>query len=55
MKKIFLFMTVALLSAFAAFADDEATELYCEVEVNSDKITNGSKDVFNELKQAITD
>ena len=55
MKKIFLFMTVAMLSAFAAFADDEATELYCEVEVNSDKITNGSKDVFNELKQSVTD
>ena len=36
-------------------ADDEATELNCEVEVNSQKISNASKDVFGELKQAITD
>lgn len=55
MKKFFLLMTVALMCAFPVLADDEATELNCEVEVNSDKITNGSKDVFNELKEAITD
>jgi hypothetical protein len=36
-------------------ADEEATELNCEVEVNSDKITSGSKDIFNELKQSISD
>lgn len=48
-------MTTALLCAFAAVADDEATELFCEVEVNSEKIANVSKDVFNELKQAVTD
>jgi hypothetical protein len=39
----------------SAVADDEATELNCEVEVNSDKITSGSKEIFNELKQSITD
>jgi len=55
MKKSFMLMLMALLFAFSAVADDEATELNCEVEVNSDKITNGSKDIFNELKQAITD
>ncbi len=55
MKKTLLLMLLALMSAFAAVAQDDATELNCEVEVNSDKITNGSKDVFNELKQAITD
>lgn len=55
MKKLLSLLTVALLCAFSAAADDEATELNCEVEVNSDKITNGSKDVFNELKQAVTD
>ncbi len=55
MKKIFLFIIVALMCALNAVADDEATELNCEVEVNSDKITNGSKDIFNELKQAVTD
>ncbi len=48
-------LLMALICAFNAAADDEATELNCEVEVNSDKITNGSKDVFNELKQAVTD
>jgi hypothetical protein len=55
MKKTLLLMMVALLCAFNAVADDEATELNCEVEVNSDKISNASKDVFNELKQAVTD
>jgi hypothetical protein len=55
MKKTLLLMMVALLCAFNAVADDEATELNCEVEVNSDKISNGSKDVFNELKQAVAD
>lgn len=48
-------MLMALLCSFAAIAQDEATELFCEVEVNSDKISNGSKDIFNELKQAVTD
>ena len=46
---------MALVGFMPAFADDEATELNCEVEVNSEKITNGSKDIFNELKQSITD
>lgn len=55
MKKTLLLMLLALMSAFTAVAQDEATELNCEVEVNSDKITSGSKDVFNELQQAITD
>ena len=55
MKKTLLLLTAALLWAFTAVADDEATELNCEVEVNSQKITNGSKDIFNELKQSITD
>jgi hypothetical protein len=58
MKKTLLLIFAALLYAFTAFtavADEESTELLCEVEVNSDKITKGSKDVFNELKQAITD
>ncbi len=55
MKKTLLLMIVALMCAFNVVADDEATELSCEVEVNSEKITNGSKDVFNELKQSVTD
>ena len=55
MKKTLMLMLLALMNAFAAVAQDEATELNCEVDVNSQKITNGSKDVFNELKQSITD
>lgn len=53
--KLITLLLALLFGAINAFADDEATELNCEVEVNSEKITNGSKDVFNELKQAITD
>ena len=48
-------LLMAVVGVMPAFADDEATELNCEVEVNSEKITNGSKDIFNELKQSITD
>lgn len=55
MKKTFMLIVAALLCAFTTLADDEATELNCEVEVNSQKITDGSKDIFNELKQSITD
>lgn len=55
MRKTILLILALLLCSLHAVADDEATELNCEVEVNSDKITNGSKDVFNELKQAVTD
>lgn len=55
MKKIFFMLLMAVVGVMPAFADDEATELNCEVEVNSEKITNGSKDIFNELKQSITD
>ena len=55
MKKYFIMLLLALLSSITAVADDEATELNCEVEVNSEKVTNVSKDIFNELKQAVTD
>ena len=49
-------MLVALFSVFSAFAfDDEATELNCEVDVNCDKISDGNKEIFNELKQAVND
>ncbi len=55
MKKTLLLMMVALLCAFNAVADDEATELQCDVEINHDKITNGSNDVFNDLKEKVTE
>ncbi len=50
-----MLVLVALMGVFNAVADDEATELLCEVEVNSDKITDVSKEIFNELKQTVTD
>ncbi len=43
MKNRLLMLMAALLCALCALADDEATELNCEVEVNSQKITNGSR------------
>ena len=48
-------MLMALICAFNAMADEEATELLCEVEVNADRISNANRDVFNELKQSVTD
>lgn len=36
-------------------AQDEATELNCKVEINSQKVPNANKDIFQELKQSITD
>ena len=48
-------LIAALMCTFGAVADDEATELNCEVEVNSDKLNNASKDVFDDLKTSIND
>ncbi len=50
-----MLMLAVLLCACPALAYDEATELNCDVEVNSQKVTNGSKDIFNELKQSVSD
>ncbi len=43
------------LIAAAAWAQDEAQELNCTVEVNASKVGNVNKDVFNTLQQAISD
>ena len=48
-------MMVALMCAFNAVAFDEATELNCDVEVNTEKLSNASKDLFVELKDKITE
>jgi hypothetical protein len=48
-------LILALACCFNAIAYDEATELNCEVEVNADKINNANKEIFQELKQAVTD
>ena len=50
-----MLLLLALTCAFSVFADEESTELNCEVEVNHQKISNGSREIFEELKQAITD
>jgi len=51
-----MLLLATLMCAFSAIADDEATELNCEVDVNSEKITNAtSKDVFNDLQKSVTD
>lgn len=55
MKNKLLILFVAILSAFNAVADDEATELNCEVEVNSEKVNTTNRDIFNDLKQSVYD
>ena len=55
MKKTLLMLIAALMCVFTAVADDDDTELNCEVEVNSDKISDGTKEVFNELKETISE
>jgi len=55
-KKLLQLLTLLLaLCALPAMAQDEATELNCEVEVNSEKVSNANKEVFNALKTAVTD
>ena len=53
MKKTLLMLLAVLMCAFPAIADEDDTELNCDVEVNSDKISDGSKDLFQEHKEAI--
>ncbi|MBQ7690450.1 MAG: DUF4835 family protein [Muribaculaceae bacterium] len=55
MRRLFTALSLLLLLATTAWAQDDAQELNCTVEVNSSKIANVSKDVFNTLQQAITD
>lgn len=50
-----MLMLTLLLFSLHSVASDEDTELNCDVEVNSEKVTKGSKDVFNELKEKVTE
>ena len=54
LKRIF---TLCLMTIFlaAAHAEEEGTELNCTVEVNSSKIQNVNKEIFNTLQQSITE
>ncbi len=53
MKKTLMLLLAAMSCALFAVADDDAAALNCQVEVNSEKITSGSKDIFNELKEKV--
>ncbi len=55
MKKTLMLLLAAMSCALFAVADDDAAALNCQVEVNSEKITSGSKDIFNELKEKVTE
>ena len=55
MKKTFMLMVAALLCAFPVLADEDEVEINCDVEVNHKKITDGSKDIFEELKQKVSE
>ena len=54
MRRIFIFLFLATL-AVTAGAQDDTQELNCTVEINSDKVPNVSKEVFNTLQQAINE
>ena len=54
MRRVLLLIATAIL-AVAAWAQDDAQELNCTVEVNASKVSNVNKEVFNTLQQAITD
>lgn len=54
MRRLLLLIAAAIL-AVAAWAQDDAQELNCTVEVNASKVSNVNKEVFNTLQQAITD
>ena len=55
MKKTLLMLIAALMCNFTVSAFDEDTELTCDVEIVTDKLDNASKDVFNDLKENITE
>ncbi|MBR6283219.1 MAG: DUF4835 family protein [Muribaculaceae bacterium] len=55
MRRIILIAAALMLAVSAVHAQDEAQELNCTVEVNADKVQNVNKDVFNTMKQAISD
>ena len=48
-------LIAAVAVAAAAWAQDEAQELNCTVEVNASKVANVNKEVFTTLQQAISD
>ncbi len=48
-------MTVFLSAFLASAQNTESNELNCTVEVNSQKVANANKDVFNSLKEAIAE
>ncbi|MCQ2289561.1 MAG: DUF4835 family protein [Muribaculaceae bacterium] len=53
-KYIIASVLVAFTSLFA-MAQNESNELNCTVEINSQKVPNANKEVFNALKEAVSD
>lgn len=54
-RKILAFFTLLLCTSVAAWAQDEAQELNCTVEINSSKVANANKEVFKTLQEAISE
>ena len=54
-KRIILLLGLMAMAMGVAHADDEGTELKCEVEVNAQRVANSNKEVFNVLQEAISD
>ena len=55
MKKTLLMLMLALTCAFGALADEDEPELLCDVRINSDKVSNTSREIFDDLKEAISE
>ncbi len=52
-KRVVLLMCLIAAGCPTLLADEEGSELLCEVEVNSSRINNANKDIFNTLQEAI--
>lgn len=53
--KSLILTLVMTCTALLAMAQTESNELNCTVEINSQKVANANKDVFNTLKEAIAE
>lgn len=53
--KAFILTIVLAISCLSSMAQTESNELNCTVEINSQKVANANKDVFNSLKEAISE
>lgn len=54
-KYLFLTLVIACTTVCAGAQNTESNELNCAVEINSQKVANANKEVFNSLKEAISE